>query len=753
MKRVEYRIRGVVQGVGFRPHIVRVASHFPITGLCGNDEESVFIEAQGNPEVLDTFMSELLETLPPLAHVVDQESNEIPLIEGEHSFAIVASRHRPGSRTLIPPDTGTCPECEADVADPTNRRYGYAFTTCTNCGPRLSIIQDLPYDRPLTTMKTFPLCSACEAEYTDPTDRRYHAQPISCFDCGPRAWIGTDPAGTGRDKASQDAVFARARELLAEGKFLAVKGLGGFHIMCDATNEEAVARLRERKRRPGKPFAIMTASVEHAGEIVDLGTDSRNLLTSTARPIVIAPMKADCRLAPSVAPGLEDMGIMLPYTPLHTLLLSGPVSTVVATSGNLADEPLCYTNEDAIERLSHIVDEFLMHDRDIEVAVEDSVYLAGSVPIPSRRSRGYAPIPVSLDEDGPVVLGVGGELKNTFTLTRSGMAFVSAHVGDMGSLASQQAFDASVAQMLSSHRVRPDLIVCDMHPGYATTGWASRYAEREDIPLLQVQHHHAHALSLLAEHHLLGEPALIASLDGTGYGTDGAIWGGEILRVGSDPTSFDRLWHVPEFDLAGGDRSVRYPWRTAVSLTRSWGLEPATVFMESIEQFSAEHRVLTSQLSSGMGVARSTSLGRVFDAASALLGLCLHTTYEAQAAMELERLARTYPGQLSIVETPGSMQEIMAHLIAESGTPEKAAWTFHARLALYLTSILDERRGEGMVGVTGGVAMNRLLMTLMAECATFPILTHSVVPPNDGGLSLGQAAVGHLTMTQATYTG
>lgn len=493
-------LHGVVQGVGFRPHVAQVAARFPITGFCGNDDRKVFIEAQGPEPVLDAFLAEVLETLPPLAHVISHTVSTLSLVD-EPSFRIVSSTHVAGARTLIPPDVATCPDCLADMADPTNRRYRYPFTTCTNCGPRLTIIEDLPYDRPLTTMKKFPMCPSCEREYTDINDRRYHAQPISCPDCGPRLWI---------EGVACDDPIAKAQELLRAGAILAVKGLGGFHLLCDARNEKSVAELRRRKQRPSKPFAVMTP----ATDIAELSPEQQALLESPAHPIVIAPMSATYDLAPSVAPGLSDVGIMLPYTPLHTLLVDRPL---VATSGNLSGEPLCYTNDDALSRLGTFADYFLLHDRDIHVPVEDSVFLES---MPVRRSRGYAPLPFPLPGSG-TVLAVGGEVKNTFCLAHDNVAHVSAHIGDMGSLASQQAFNRSVEQMLTMQRCSPSLVVCDLHPNYATTAWA----ERSGYDVLPVQHHYAHALSLLASHGHFEGPFACLTIDGTGYGTDGTVWG------------------------------------------------------------------------------------------------------------------------------------------------------------------------------------------------------------------------------------
>nr|NLI51079.1 carbamoyltransferase HypF [Propionibacterium sp.] len=752
MIRREYRLRGVVQGVGFRPHVAAVAARHLVTGLVGNDDSQVFVEAQGEPDAVAAFLADVLGTLPPLARVLATTTRPLPPRPGEAGFRIVASRRAAGARTLIPPDIAPCPDCLAELADPTNRRYRYPFTNCTNCGPRLTIIRDLPYDRPATTMAEFGLCPACRAEYTDPADRRYHAQPISCPDCGPVLWLA--PAGAGAAAAvrpdpvpAQGAVLAETVALLRGGATVAVKGLGGFHLCCDARNPDAVARLRARKRRAGKPFAVLVATLEEARRLADLTDDQAALLASPARPIVIAPQAAGYDLAPEVAPGLGDVGLLLPYTPLHSLLLDSGLA-LVATSGNLSEEPLCHSNDDALERLAGLCDALLLHDRGIHVPVEDSVFLAGSVTIPVRRSRGYAPLPVPLPGDaasGPPVLAVGGELKNTFALAVGDLAFVSAHQGDMGSWAAQRALEASVGQLLRLQRAEPAVVACDLHPGYATTGWAERYAAGRDLDLVRVQHHHAHALALLAEHGRPGGPAVVATLDGTGYGSDGTIWGGEVLTVGSDPARFERSWHVPVFPLVGGDRAIRQPWRVARGLASAYGLDiagtPAVAGAPA-----AELRLVDSQLAAGVGVVATSSAGRLFDAAAALVGLCLEAGYEAQAAMEFERAACGHAGRASGAT---SVPELFAELLAE-GTIGERAWRFHAGLAgLIAAAIADAaaRAGTDVVGVSGGVAQNRLFLTLLGgdlRRRGLDPLVHRVVPPNDGGLSLGQAWAGRL---------
>ena len=752
-----YRLRGVVQGVGFRPHVAKVATDFPLTGFVGNDDESVFIEAQGTASDIENFMAKMLATLPPLASVLQSVAREIPEQEDESGFRIVSSRRRPGARTLIPPDTATCPDCCQEMADPNNRRYHYPFITCTNCGPRATIMMDLPYDRDTTTMVKFPMCPACRAEYTDPENRRYHAQPVSCFDCGPVLWVSGSqnpvlrpPAGDRRPLIA--AALAEARARLRRGEILAVKGIGGFHLLCDARNQEAVARLRKRKNRGDKPFAVMAPNIKSARRLAELSDSQLEELSSPARPIVIAPFGSGYDLAPAVAPGLGDVGILLPYAPLHLELLSAECSemALVATSGNLAGEPLCFTNEDALARLAGIADGFVFHDRDIHLPMEDSVFLANSqVTIPSRRSRGYAPLPVALPQAAAApILAVGGELKNSFCLASGDWAHISGHIGDMGTLASQEALDRAVTQMLNFQHSRPEKIVCDLHPAYSTVSWASRFAEQRDIELLQVQHHVAHAYSLLAERSHL-EPAVVVAVDGTGYGTDGTIWGGEILEIAG--AAWYRRTHLPSFSLVGGDRAVRYPWRVALGIAHDWNLEWITPKISAEigdrQGKSAELELVKSQLNSGFGVVATTSCGRLFDAAAAILGICTEVTYEAQAAMELEHAATSWANRH--IGAPAlrfnSYRELFEMLAEEEREVGERAWQFHLGLAQLLTTQAEEnaqKAGIKTVGLTGGVALNRLFSShfirIMRE-GGYEVLTHKTVPPNDGGLSLGQA--------------
>lgn len=746
MIRRRYVLTGVVQGVGFRPHVARVALQCDISGVCGNDDESVFIEAQGSPDELELFLGRVLTELPPLAVVETVQSHEIDVLEAETAFVIAESQRSSGALTLIPPDIAPCDACLEEMRDPQNRRYQYPLISCMNCGPRFSVVRELPYDRANTTLADFPMCAECAAEYADPTNRRFHAEPISCFTCGPTVWLQDNES----NKLVWNDALSQAKSLVREGKILAVKGVGGYALMCDATNDEAVSRLRERKHRPDKPFALMVADVATASTLVDLSPQHVELISAPTRPIVVLPKKPQAQLSEGVAPGLNDLGIMLPSSPLHHLLVeSGQVW--IATSANISGDPICYRDEDAVSSLGAIADAFVMNNRVIHVPVEDSVLLAqGKGTIPIRRSRGFAPLPVKIEADGEKVLAVGGELKNTFALTRDGKIFVSAHIGDMGSLATQVAFDRSVGQMMSAHRTKPDLIVADLHPEYNTTAWAERYSLAHDIPLLQVQHHHAHALSLLAEHELLGEEAYIVVCDGTGYGPDGTIWGGEFLHL--QGAEFERVWHLPTFLLPGGDSAVMNPWKTAVALLHRLGLSSTGLPPEEFAS-PAELDLVESQLANLVAVVETSSAGRLCDGVASLLGIRHQVTFEAQAAMELEAQA----WDCHCVEHPfaevGTVEELITALVAQFRIGAKVsciARYFHEGLArVFVRQIHKHAPAGSILGFTGGVFQNRLLeKEMISRLRNSPqgyrVITHAQVPSNDGGLSLGQASAGVL---------
>jgi hydrogenase maturation protein HypF len=751
-------VRGVVQGVGFRPFVARAAAELRLSGHCGNDALSVFVEAEGTPADLDELVRRLRDEAPPLSVVVDLHS-EVLSPRGGSRFEIVPSRRLPGSRTLVPPDVATCADCLREMADREDRRYRHPFITCTNCGPRFTIIQDLPYDRPATTMASFPLCARCEAEYADPANRRYHAQPISCHDCGPRLWVEAD----GRRLAhGDDSTLAHVHRVLADGGIVAVKGIGGFHLACDATNPAVVARLRARKHRPDKPFAVMAPDITQIAGFAEVSAAEQAALSRPARPIVLLRRRVPCPLADGVAPGLDEVGAMLAYTPVHHLLFRPvpgasdlPPQALVMTSGNLSGEPLCHTDEDARDRLSGIADVILMHDRAIAVPCDDSVVaVSRETELPVRRSRGYAPLPVVLPDDGPVTLAVGAEIKNTFCLTRQDYAFCSGHLGDMGSLEAQRSFESAVAQLLALHGVTPALVVADDHPGYATHEWAQRYADAAGLPLDTVQHHHAHVASLLAESGRIGTPVVGVAFDGTGYGCDRTVWGGEVLYVGADVTTTVRVGHLEPFLLAGGDHAVRHPFRVALGLLHAAGIEAGDLDLAR-SCSDRECRAVASQLSTGIGCVATTSVGRLFDGVASLLGVRHHVSYEAQAAVELEALARsaTTAVDLPMRVTDGTLchTELVAALVegVHAGLPRAGlALGFHRALAAAATELVVRAAHDcevETVGLTGGVFANRLLLEEMRArlgAAGLLVLTHRRVPANDGGLSLGQAVVG-----------
>lgn len=758
IRRSRITVRGVVQGVGFRPFLARLAESLDLHGHCGNDEVSVFVEVEGDTAALSEFARRVRADAPPMAVIVDVSVEPIP-VSGDQTFRIVDSRHVPGTRTLLPPDVATCVDCLRELADPNDRRYRHPFINCTNCGPRFTVITDLPYDRPNTTMAEFALCERCRAEYRNPVDRRFHAQPVCCPDCGPRIFTDLD----GQRLYGDDDVLRTVQMALQEGRIVAIKGLGGFHLVCAATDEHAVAALRSRKHRPDKPFAVMAADSSVAAELCEMSEAESALLRDPARPILLLRKKNPASVASGIAPGIDDLGVMLPYTPLHHLLFTAtpgseipPPRVLVMTSGNLGGEPLCTDNDEALSRLRGIADLFLMHDRRIAVPCEDSVLaMEGDAVVPIRRSRGFAPLPVMVPARNPEVLAVGAEIKNTFCLTREEYAFCSAHLGDMGSLESRRAFETSVQQLTRLHGISPEAVIADQHPGYSTHQWAQNYSERNDIPLLTVQHHHAHIASLMAEHGIVGTSVLGLAFDGTGYGCDKTVWGGELLLVGPDILTTRRMGHVQPFSLPGADAAVRNPVRVALALLHEAGIADIDGLpcVQAIPR--TELRAIESQLATGTGCIRTTSTGRLFDGVSSLLGVRHRITYEAEAAIELEALARTAtnPTPLAMqVENSQLMLPLLVSSLVEGMRkglpPSELALGFHHALASATATLVDHvvaSTGVETVGLTGGVFQNRLFLALLRahwKGSGYRVLTHHRVPPNDGGLSLGQAVIG-----------
>ena len=748
------RVTGVVQGVGFRPFVYRLAVELGLSGHVGNDAAGVFITVEGAPGAVAEFEERVQRELPPLAIIRSLEGRaEDPTCEA--GFRIVESASGGPTRTSISPDIAVCEDCMCELHDPSDRRYRYPFINCTNCGPRFTITRRVPYDRPQTTMAGFPLCPACAAEYDDPTDRRFHAQPVACAACGPRLWFsGPDLVTEGTD-----AALAATQRALSEGAIVAIKGLGGFHLACDATSDGAVQRLRDRKHRQHKPFAVMVRDATVAGEFADVDGVEHRLLVSPQRPIVLLRARDRTRMADGVAPHNPRLGVLLPYTPVHHLLFEQvpgsdqpPPEVLVMTSGNLTDEPICFEDADARERLGAIADCWLLHNRPIHVPCDDSVVqVSGGHELPIRRSRGYAPLPVGLSFSAPPVLATGGELKNTFCLASGTDAYLSQHIGDMGSLETRDAFERSVAQLEQIYDITPVVTATDAHPGYQSRRWADEHAGSS--PLHIVQHHHAHIASVMAEHGVpLGERVIGFAFDGTGYGTDGTVWGGEVLLASY--RGFERVGHLKSVALPGGDRTVRLPSRVALSHLWAAGI-PWDVDLAPVRATSeAERRVLRRQLERSVGCVPTSSMGRLFDAVGSLLDVCHLATYEAQAAIELEwRAGRVEQARPYAFATEGDEIDpapILGALIADrrAGLPvADMAAGFHlavARLVAEQADQLHRQSGITTVALSGGVFQNvRLLELTERELAPLglQVLCHRVVPPNDGGLALGQAVV------------
>ncbi|WCD90408.1 Carbamoyltransferase HypF [Streptomyces xanthophaeus] len=774
VQRRRVTVRGVVQGVGFRPYVYTRAIGLGLAGHVTNTPEGVVAEVEGALAAVSEFCDRLAADAPPLAVVDTVDHCEVPLAGGS-GFTIVASRTGGLARTLVSPDVATCADCLAELTDPADRRHRHPFITCTHCGPRFTIVTGLPYDRAHTTMARFPMCADCAREYADPADRRFHAQPVACPDCGPRLRLLTGHPP--REAAPGTDPVAEARRLLAAGAVLAVKGLGGYHLACDAGRPDAVAELRRRKGRGDKPFALMArepADIEH---LVHLGPEERGLLTGAVRPIVLLRRRAGAAgagvgVAEAIAPRCPDLGVMLPYTPVHHLLLGLPGDPpgprlLVMTSGNLAGEPIVTDDGEALDRLAGLADAWLTHDRPIHVPCDDSVVrVCDGEPLTVRRSRGYAPLPVALPLPVPASLAAGGDLKNTFCLGEGRRAWLSAHIGDMDDLATQYAFERAEQQLESITGVTPALLAADRHPGYRSGAWARRSAGAR--PLVRVQHHHAHIASAMAEHGLDGSrPVIGVAFDGTGYGDDGAVWGGEFLLA--DYAGYTRFAHLAYVPLPGGDAAVHRPYRMALSHLRAAGIDWLPGLPPADACPPDELRVLARQLDRDLNCVPTSSMGRLFDAVSSLAGICHHAGYEAQAAIELEGAAvaapETGPGYAFALRVPAPSSSgggavsapvtadpapVLAAVVADvrAGVdPVRIAARFHASVAalvVELCVLARERHGPDTVALTGGVFANALLSSACARSLReqgFTVLRHRNVPPNDGGLSLGQLMV------------
>lgn len=767
--RKRVHISGVVQGVGFRPFLWQQATRFGLTGWVNNDTAGVAMEVQGTDAQLQKFLSALEEQAPPLAVVRSIDTNEIPVMS-ESGFSILKSSSSQDSEsTAIAADISVCIDCLREINDPNDRRYRYPFTNCTNCGPRFTIVEDIPYDRSRTTMKSFPMCAACRQEFDHSENRRFHAQPNACPECGPRIWFVNDKSDEQQfTKAISNCDEAAIRQFtaaIARGNIVAVKGIGGFHLACDGTNDKPIEKLRERKGRVDRPFAIMIREPEQARAFAVFSDREMNLLTGQDRPIVLLQKKPGQRLlSKQVAPGTNLIGVMLPYSPLHYLLIGE--TPLVMTSANVTNEPIVRTNMEAKNRLANLADNFLLHDREIYVECDDSVFRnVDDQLLPVRRSRGHAPLPVNLPETGPSVLAVGGDIKSTFCVTRDDRAYLSQHIGDLGNIETLQTLKRNIDHFLSLYRIKVEALVADLHPGYMSVQFAKELANGLGIPLFRVQHHHAHIVSLLAEHGMSKTRRVIGCcFDGTGYGTDKNIWGGEFLI--SDQQRLIRFAHLKYAPLPGGDTSIRRPYRVALALLWSYGFD----WDEQLPCLKAcppeEQKLLRQQLEKTFNCVLSSSMGRLFDAIASLLDIRQTVTYEAQAAIELETLAAQIahdidphayafrvqraasPDQTSAAEIDfGSLIGQICTDIGSGVERTVVAAQFHhavANLVLDICKTARDIHGIKTAGLTGGVFQNGLLLQLTKRRLTengFEVLAHATVPPNDGGLALGQAIV------------
>lgn len=745
MIRRQFTINGIVQGVGFRPFIYNLAREIGLAGTVSNTSSGVLIEVQGGAKQVEDFTSRIESDAPPLSVIISVRHDDIELRE-ESEFVIVSSEGDDEVATLISPDVAICPDCRQELFDPKDRRYQYPFINCTNCGPRYTIIENIPYDRPYTSMKHFPLCSDCEREYEDPEDRRFHAQPNACPVCGPHIWLADKQ---GNEMRSEDPISETVK-LLSAGNVLAIKGLGGFHLAVDARNENAVAQLRQAKGRDEKPFALMARDLEVAKRLCVLDEKEERILTSIQAPILLATRQDDEDLAPNIAPGSEQLGIMLPYTPLHHLLLSHSLDVLVMTSANFSEEPICIDNDEAIQRLAGMVDHFLFHNRDIYLRSDDSVMIKLDEEVrPIRRSRGFAPRPVFLKDAGPSVLAVGAELKNTVALSKGDKVILSQHIGDLENLEAFEFFKMTIDHLKRVFEIEPELIVHDLHPEYLSTKWA----KEQELPLQAVQHHHAHMASVMAEHDL-DEPLIGIIMDGTGFGTDGTIWGGEFL-VG-DYAGFERVASFEPMILPGGEAAIKAPWRTGLSyLYHTFGSDLPEIPMLANKDIDPILQLIDKGINSPV----TTSSGRLFDAVAAISGGRETIRYEAQAAIEFMQAARNQPGddrtRFDITKPEDHYIISIQHLISELTSRLRSGYSlgalsqwFHHSLIVTFAGMADRIReihNINKIGLSGGVFQNKLLfegLVEQLENKEFEIYTHKQVPTNDGGIALGQVAVG-----------
>ncbi|MGD9310708.1 MAG: carbamoyltransferase HypF [Desulfosarcina sp.] len=753
---IRLEISGIVQGVGFRPFIYQLANHHHLKGEVANTATGVSLILEGPENRIRRFVDDLPHRKPPLAHILDI-SQAAEAVAGFTTFSIVKSRGSASRTTLISPDVRVCDDCLTEMRDPSDRRYGYPFINCTNCGPRYTIIDDIPYDRPKTSMRHFTMCPQCQAEYDDPNDRRFHAQPNACPTCGPRVTLCNAQGKT----LDADNPIDEAADRLRAGRIVAVKGLGGFHLAVDATNQEAVERLRRRKHREEKPLALMCGDMDRIRSIARVRAAEAQLLAAIQRPIVLLEKRADTPIAPSVSPRNRYLGIMLPYTPLHYLLLDNGFAALVMTSANLSEEPIAIGNAEALSRLAGIADDFLVHDRDIYLRSDDSIvrFSAGHMR-PIRRSRGFVPVPIFLKDDLPPLLACGAELKNTVCLTRGRQAFVSQHIGDLENRATDDFFRLTVNHLKRILDIEPLVVACDLHPDYMSTRYAS---ELDGTPSIAVQHHHAHIAACMAENKADG-PVIGLSFDGTGLGTDGTIWGGEVLVA--DYVGFTRAAHLEAVPMPGSAAAIREPWRMAVShlwsvLGDRWDLSAHPQLPDADPEQVA---VLIKMMQTGTNSPLTSSLGRLFDAVAAIIGLRSQVVFEGQAAMELEMIADdresgcydfAWNGDAVLQIATGPIIQAVIEDVASNVSPAVISARFHNTLVTLFDLLCRQLRddtGIDRVALSGGVFQNSRLFTGLStvlEKSGFSLLTHRLVPTNDGGISLGQAVVAAATMNQS----
>ncbi|MEZ5426679.1 MAG: carbamoyltransferase HypF [Pyrinomonadaceae bacterium] len=774
-------VKGIVQGVGFRPFIYSLAQSRSLKGQVFNNAKGVLIDVEGQDVSIRQFIDEIKTNPPPLSFIESVEFENYSDPANYSDFRIIESDGEGERFTPVSPDVAVCADCLREMFDPGDRRYLYPFINCTNCGPRFTIIKDIPYDRPMTTMGEFEMCEACRAEYENPLDRRFHAEPTACPECGPNLRFEIGTASGGDRMAEKTEAVRRTQKALTKAQIVAVKGVGGFHLACDARSDAALQKLRERKGRIDKPFAIMVRDPETARKLVEINPAEEEILIGKERPIVLLKKKRS-DLSRLIAPNNQFLGVMLPYSPLHFLLFAPvdencpPPDVLVMTSGNFTDEPIVKDNGEALEKLSHLADAFLLHNREIYVQCDDSVVrisdLSISEPkseirnprseipnpksqiIPIRRSRGYAPFPVELPFEIPNILAVGGELKAAFCLTRENFAFMSQHIGDMENLETLESFEKSFGQMKALFRVEPEIIACDKHPGYLSSNWAREAVGKIGAEIFEVQHHHAHIASVMAENVLPDEPVIGFAFDGTGFGDDGAIWGGEVLVGGYG--GFERAAHLNYFPLAGGDASIKRPYRVALSLLREAGVD----WDERLDCVSfcsrTEQKILAKQLENDLNVVPTSSFGRLFDAVAALAGVRQQITYEAQAAIEFEAMLDEKAGQsyefdlierdTILIDWKNMIKAVAEDVLNAVPVPLISAG-FHnaaAGLILKLSLMMREKFNLNRVALSGGCFQNVVLLRRAIRLLSdrdFEVFTHRKVPPNDGGLALGQAVV------------